>query len=132
MTYIFNIILYVSILCISSFFSLSVLLKLLENVKLIILFLRIIINAKNFFRNLIKKLQHNQKRASMKRRICYCGPWRRKPYLWQLEEDPITEHYKQNPINENPKEDPYHCETWRQRYQRKSSVASRLSICATN
>ena len=47
-----------------------------------------------------------QKRALMpKRRIYYCGLWR-KAYQWGLKEDAITEDPKENPINEKPKEDP--------------------------
>ena len=39
-----------------------------------------------------------------KRRIYYCGPWRRL-YHWWLKEDSITEDRKEDPINEKPKED---------------------------
>ena len=38
-----------------------------------------------------------------KRRIHYCGPWRRL-YHWGLKEDPITEDPKENHINEKSKE----------------------------
>ena len=55
--------------------------------------------------------------------IYICEPGRRF-YHWRIKEDPITEDPKENPINEKPKENPYHCESWRQRYQRKSTVTS--------
>ena len=42
----------------------------------------------------------------MKRRIYYCGPWRRRTYLWGLKEDHFTKDPKDNPINEKPKEVP--------------------------
>ena len=39
-----------------------------------------------------------------KRRIFYCGPWRR-PYYWEIKKDLITEDPKENLINEKSIED---------------------------
>ena len=93
MTYIFNIILCVSIF-ISSSFSLSVLLKLLKHVKLILFENYHEFKTKHLF--LIKKVvtrtdkkwRHGRKRALMKR----SGHCSRRLYLSGLEEDPITEN----------------------------------------
>ena len=100
-----------SLLCISSFFSPSVLLRLLKHVKLIIFENYNECKTKHFF--LIKKVVtwfDKKKKNNMAEKEHW---WREESiteytkeedYFWGLKEDLIAEDPKENPFNEKPKD----------------------------